>query len=83
MQKEIEFYKKRIISLRPLVPESLKLSQLAERSAQLERKVVEINVQNEALQIEIAKLSQDLQSQRAKYKALVAQLETSDSKKGL
>ncbi len=83
LQREIEFYKKRIISLRPLVSESLNLTQLAERRTQQELKIVEINLQNAAMQAEIVKLSRDLQSQQTKYKDLVAQLETSDSKKGL
>ena len=81
LQKEIEFYKKRIIGLRPLVAESLNLTQLAERGALQDRKIVEIHLQNKAMQAEIVKLSHDLQSKQAKYKDLVAQLETSDSKK--
>ncbi len=83
LQKEIEFYKKRIISLRPLIAENLKLPELAEKNLQQERKLIDIRNQNEVMQVEIAKLTQDLQSQRAKYKALVAQLENPEAKKGL
>ncbi len=79
LQKEIEFYKKRIISLRPLIPESLNLQQLADRSKKQEVKVLELSLQNENLQLEIAKLAQDLQSKQAKYKALIKELEESGS----
>ncbi len=81
LQREIELYKKRIISLRPLMAESLNLKQLSERSVQQEKKLFELSSQNENMQLEIAKLSQDLQSKQAKYKELTQELETPSSKK--
>ena len=77
LQKEIEFYKKRMISIRPVVAEKLDLVKINQQNFDQEQKLRDLHAQNQAMQIEIVKLQQDLQTRKAKYKELSEQLEIS------
>ncbi len=84
LQSEIEFYKKRIVSLRPLIPDTLNLKELVAKTEVLEvqeQRMIELNRQNESLALEASRLSLDLQSKQAEYKALLKGLEASEAKK--
>ena len=84
LQSEIEFYKKRIVSLRPLIPDTLNLKELVAKTEMLEmqeQRMIELKKQNESLALEVSRLSLDLQSKQAEYKALLKGLEVSEAKK--
>jgi hypothetical protein len=74
LQKELEFYKKRMILLRPLMPEKLNLEQLWVKTLAQQEPLQNKKLRLKELQTEAQNLSTDLQSKQAKYKNLLQKL---------
>ncbi len=74
LQKELEFYKKRMIVLRPLIGEKLNLEQLWAKTLAQEEPLQSKKLRLKELQIETQNLLTDLQSKQAKYKNLLQKL---------
>lgn len=74
LQKELEFYKKRMILLRPLIGEKLNLEQLWAKTLAQEEPLQSKKLRLKELQIETQNLLTDLQSKQAKYKNLLQKL---------
>ncbi len=75
LEKELEFYKKRIVLLRPSIAEKLDLEKLQKKAELQEKPLIELNLKCQSMQNEIQKLSTALQSKQLKYTELIQKLD--------
>jgi hypothetical protein len=81
LQKELEFYKKRIILLRPLMSEKLNLQQLQAKALSQEEPLQNKKARVQQIQAQCQSLSTDLQTKQTKYRNLIQKLAPDQRKK--
>lgn len=81
LQKELEFYKKRILLLRPSMPEGMDFEGLVKKHKAQSQAMEESKKETEKLQSELGILAAELQTQQSQYREMMAKLDPVSAKK--